>query len=82
MVIPQLISFISVKTEIPVDQAAYGARAPPVSPRTVHTLTTHHLVNGVEAVRRFTGSPLEGESEPLSQCEALEREVAGAAAIP
>jgi hypothetical protein len=53
MEIPQLICcFISMKTEIPVDQAAPGARAPHAGPRTALMVTTHHLVNGDEAVRR------------------------------
>ena len=36
-----------MKSEITVDQAALGARASRARPRTVLTVTTDHLVNGI-----------------------------------
>jgi hypothetical protein len=48
MWIPQLIRCgIHMKSEIPVDRAAAGARSPRGSPRMALTLTMHHFSNGM-----------------------------------
>ena len=55
MWIPQLISGgIHMKSEIPLDHAAPGARGPRVSRRAL-TVTTRHSVNGIG--RRLTMVP-------------------------
>jgi hypothetical protein len=36
-----------MKSEIPVDQAVAGVRAPRASPRAAPTVTMHHKVNGI-----------------------------------
>ena len=79
-----------MKSEILSDNHQSGARAPRASPGAGHTVTTHHLVNALEAVTMVCRKSAEGESGTAQACSRARRgtggpagaKVAGTAAIP